>query len=311
MKKISDYCFCAVCETYFTKQMQENGCTVIQMYKPIPKPFKALRKLHFMAKIPGFRIWLNKAPVNITGKKVFVVYASDYSREFVKMLREKTDATIYFWYNNIIETDGIFHNNLKVRNLIPSSFDELDCQRYKMYYNTQYYFSSIQLPDVSICYDVSCVCKDKGRGAVLLKLENYLNSLGLKTYFHICKDNTSSDSSGINYKPQVSYDEILKIVAQSKVIIDITQDKQNGLTLRPLEAIFFGKKLITNNKSIEKCRFYSENNICVIDTENIQIPITFFSSPYEEISNDIITYYDFKQWLFRFDDVVPGEKNGN
>lgn len=40
MKKISDYCFCAVCETYFTKQMQDNGCTVLQMYKPIPKFLK-------------------------------------------------------------------------------------------------------------------------------------------------------------------------------------------------------------------------------------------------------------------------------
>ena len=158
---------------------------------------------------------------------------------------------------------------------------------------------------------MSCVWKDKGRGPVLLKLENYLNSLGLKTYFHVCRDNTSSENSGINYKPQISYDEILKIVAQSKVIIDLTQDKQNGLTLRPLEAIFFKKKLITNNQNIEKCGFYNKNNICVIDTENIQIPITFFSSPYEEIGKDNISYYDFKQWLFRFDDAIVGEENDN
>ena len=92
-------------------------------------------------------------------------------------------AVIYFWYNNIIETDGMFHDNLKVKNLIPSSFDESDCERFEMYHNTQYYFSSINLPDVSICYDVSCICKDKGRGPVLLRLENYLNSLGLRTYF--------------------------------------------------------------------------------------------------------------------------------
>ena len=101
MKKISDYCFCAVCETYFTKQMQDNGCTVLQMYKPIPKFFKALRKLHYKTKIPGFRIWLNELPKDIDSKKVFVVYASDYSREYVKMLREKTNAVIYFWYNSL------------------------------------------------------------------------------------------------------------------------------------------------------------------------------------------------------------------
>lgn len=113
----------------------------------------------------------------------------------------------------------------------------------------------------------------------------------LRTYFHICRDNTSNENSGIDYKPQISYDEILKIVAQSKVIIDLTQEKQSGLTLRPLEAIFFKKKLITNNVNIEKCRFYNKNNIYVIDTENIQIPITFFSSPYEEIGKRDLSLY--------------------
>lgn len=311
MKKISDYCFCAVGETYFTKQMQNDGCTVLQMYKPIPKPFKVLRRLYYKVKIPGFRIWLNKLPKDIADKKVFIVYASNYSREYVKMLREKTNATIYFWYNNIIETDGIFHEHLRVQNFIPSSFDECDCQRFQMYHNTQYYFSSIHLPDLPICYDVSCICKDKGRGSILLNLEKHLNSLGLKTYFHICRDNTSSKSSGIDYKPQIPYEEVLKIIAQSKVIVDLTQDKQNGLTLRPLESIFFKKKLITNNKNIENCGFYNKNNIYIIDIRNIQIPAAFFLSPYEEIEKDYVSYYDFKQWLFRFDAAILGEKNGN
>ena len=112
-------------------------------FERLPKFFKALRKLHYKTKIPGFRIWLNELPKNIDSKKVFVVYASDYAREYVKMLREKTNAVIYFWYNNIIETDGMFHDNLKVKNLIPSSFDESDCERFEMYHNTQYYFSMI------------------------------------------------------------------------------------------------------------------------------------------------------------------------
>ncbi len=69
-----------------------QGPETDQMYKPIPKFFKALRKLHYKTKIPGFRIWLNELPKNIDSKKGFVVYASDYAREYVKMLREKTNA---------------------------------------------------------------------------------------------------------------------------------------------------------------------------------------------------------------------------
>lgn len=297
---INEYVFFAVAETFFTKEMQKNNCDVVQMYKSIPKILKILRKLHYKIRLPGFKIWLNKVPNDIKDKKVCIVYASEYSTKYVEVLRQKTNAPIFFWYNNIVLTDGKFHDNININDFIPTSFDKNDCEKFSMFYNTQYYFSSIKLKDEPILYDAICICKDKGRAESLRKLEKYLNELGLKTYFHICKDSTSTNNSEIKYKSPIPYEEILKKIAQSKIIIDYTQENQEGITLRPLEAIFFKKKLITNNKALEKEKFYDKENFTIIDVDNLEIDIDFLQKPYKEINQNIVEYFDFKSWLKRF-----------
>ena len=47
----------------------------------------------------------------------------------------------------------------------------------------------------------------------------------------------------------------------SRSIIEIEDIDQNGLTLRSLESIFFGKKLITDNRDIVNYDFYKKENI--------------------------------------------------
>lgn len=50
----------------------------------------------------------------------------------------------------------------------------------------------------------------------------------------------------------ISYQENLDNIRKSKCIVDVVQKGQIGLTLRPLESLFFKKKLLTNNKCIKK-----------------------------------------------------------
>ena len=51
---------------------------------------------------------------------------------------------------------------------------------------------------------------------------------------------------------------------------------QRGLTLRSLEAMIMGKKLITNNKHIMTMPFYSSQNILIIDNNTDITNITNF-----------------------------------
>ena len=59
------------------------------------------------------------------------------------------------------------------------------------------------------------------------------------------------------------YYEYLKQIENSRIICEVVQKGQSGLTVRALEALFFEKKLITNNESIIEFDFYDSNNIFI------------------------------------------------
>lgn len=54
----------------------------------------------------------------------------------------------------------------------------------------------------------------------------------------------------------ISYQEVLKKELQANCLLDITEEGQEALTLRPYEAVCYNRKLLTNNKSIFGFKFY-------------------------------------------------------
>ena len=68
-----------------------------------------------------------------------------------------------------------------------------------------------------------------------------------------------------------------------------------------LEALFFKKKLITNNRDIVNLQFYNANNIFVLGIDKLENLKNFMDKPYENIEQKVIDYYDFNEWLKRFE----------
>ena len=91
---------------------------------------------------------------------------------------------------------------------------------------------------------------------------------------------------------------------QSKAVLDIQFSSQIGLTMRSIECIGMGVKLITTNTSIRKYDFYNENNILIIDRENPIIDWDFLDKQYEEIEEKIYEKYSLKNWI----DVILTDK---
>ena len=80
------------------------------------------------------------------------------------------------------------------------------------------------------------------------------------------------------------------------------QDGQVGLSLRAMESIFFNKKYVTTNKEIINEPFYCAENIYVLgdsqdDDEKLQ---KFLSDENNMINEQFFKYYDFEEWLKRF-----------
>ena len=92
------------------------------------------------------------------------------------------------------------------------------------------------------------------------------------------------------------------MILDTEIFLDLNQKGQTALTLRVMEAIFFGKKLITNNSEVKKLDCYSENNMLVIDPDNIDIKKIrdFLEKDYQPYEYDTLVQYDYTSWVKQF-----------
>ncbi|MCX6556605.1 MAG: hypothetical protein NTW95_04110 [Candidatus Aminicenantes bacterium] len=93
------------------------------------------------------------------------------------------------------------------------------------------------------------------------------------------------------------YSEVLKILKKSNVIIDMEHPKQRGLTMRTLEVLGAGKKLITTNKEIRCYSFFSEDRVMIIDRKKPSLRSSFFEDNGNPISSDVISRFSITHWV--------------
>ncbi|NSX22954.1 hypothetical protein HTV13_24385 [Pseudomonas putida] len=108
---------------------------------------------------------------------------------------------------------------------------------------------------------------DKGRAQRLEALGQELAALGCDIDFLIVKDDTSQESGRYFVDTGLSYEANLAKANASDVLVEINQPGQTGLTLRPLEAAFFDKKLITDNQRVRDTAFYHPDRFYVLGDE--------------------------------------------
>lgn len=286
-------------QEFHALKARERGVCVKQVYKNTPKLFKALRRLQIELKLPFTSLWISDWKKNIKDFDTVIIHASKITPPVVKYIRhENPEIRIIVWYWNPVEK-SVGLEEFKYSGIEIWSFDEHDCEKYKLKYNTQYYFNDVSLPKIDCSLEVFFVGGDKGRVGELISLKKLLDDQGISNYFHITSTGKeNSDYKGF-YSNIISYDEVLKHIASCKVIVDYLSDNQSGLTLRPLEALFFKKKLITNDNSIEKRDFYCRENIFIIGKDDFKDLKKFVEAPYREICEDVVSRYDFSEWFNR------------
>jgi hypothetical protein len=176
------------------------------------------------------------------------------------------------------------------------SFDKNDALKFGMRFNPQYFFDNMEMSKSDIIYDILFVGRDKGRRHMIDSLEKEMLAADIKTYFYIVDNNLKFRNS----RPIVPYEKYLTLLSKSKSILDIVQPGQSGLTFRPMESLFFRKKLITNDASIKTQDFYHPSNVFIVGENKVEDLKQFLATPFEDMPTDIIKYYDINSWLNRF-----------
>ena len=216
--------------------------------------------------------------------------------------RARRDTRIILWHWNKMFTSEIHPEDPICEGCELWSFDPDDCEEYFMKYNTQYYDKDNckYTPKVKVKYDVWFVGADKGRLNKLLELKEKMCEYGVRCNFHITK--SSESIPGYKYQKSISYIQNLFFLAESKAVLDFPKEGQNGLTMRPLEALFHNKKVITTSKFIKEHSFYTPNNIFIVGYDSWSGIHDFLNSPFDESIKSDLEYYELKIWIKRFEE---------
>lgn len=202
------------------------------------------------------------------------------------------DVKKYYWiWDPIKEDEKTYYRTvfetMKKEGFEPSTFDPLNANEFSLNLYKQF-FKKIEPQVKVILNDFYFIGFAKKRESQLKKL-----SLVLKEYklnFKLI----------YNARDCISYKENIDNILHTRCVVDIVQDGQIGITLRPLEALFLRKKLITNNKSIINENFYTPKNIFVIDLDDFSKIKEFIESPFSDIEDKIVKQYTVDAWLNHF-----------
>ncbi len=181
------------------------------------------------------------------------------------------------------------------------SYNLPDCRRYGYHYNSQFY--ALDLPksfaNNKIKYDLVFMGDEKGRDKILSFVYKFCDEHAINTCFNVTESDAiyNMNKSGV-FIPYKDYLE--NILNRSKAVLDVVTDMNYGLTLRPLEALYFRKKLVTNFKDIKGENFYSKENIFILGDDDLSILKEFIESPFTEISQKILDQYTSKAWYQKF-----------
>ncbi|MGV0923056.1 hypothetical protein [Empedobacter tilapiae] len=232
-----------------------------------------------------------------------IVFRADLlSDDFLTLLKQKSKKIIAYQWDGMNRYQNIF-NKIKF-------FDSFYCfdpndENENVKFLPNFYFDNLKFNKINNPkYDFIYIGYfTKERFYLLEKLSKYLIKKNYNYNFSLksfdSKDYELLENSEYITKLDTvySYNNLLDLHNNSRIILDLKVDIHDGLSFRFFEAIQLGKKLITTNSSVVNYDFYHPNNIFILADENMNELIHFIELPYIRPSNEIIKKYSFSNWL--------------
>ena len=141
-----------------------------------------------------------------------------------------------------------------------------------------------------------------------------LIKLGVKLDFNIRlrrnEQNAPSQYQCNNIKfitRDIEFDENINHINNADILVDVVNPIHNGLSFRTFEALYYEKKLITNNKTVKDYDFYHPNNILIWNGQNLSELADFLTRPFITVNTEIREKYSFNNWIKNILDISPNQ----
>lgn len=195
------------------------------------------------------------------------------------------------------------------------SFDRNDCKKYKFIFRPLFYTNLIkeckENVENNFRFDygfIGTTHSDRPKTLYLLKKFCEKNALTyfiylfvpsriMIVYYFICnKYFRQLYKAGLVHSKTIDRLTVEKTMSQTNCVVDVNHPHQIGLTMRTIEMLGLGKKLLTTNSDIVNYDFFNPNNIHVVDRRNPQFNTSFLNMSYEAIPEDVFNRYSIEQW---------------
>ncbi len=260
---------------------------------------KAHTKLHVFIKLRGVK---RKDIVICNGYSILktIDLVSQINNYKILILRDTVEKL------NVSMTEKGFlnHGEHYLSRVIPVfdkiyTFDKSDCKNFQLTYlnpflsftSSRYQLGQEQSTTDSLngfFYVGAC---DTYRENILSQMLSEFDSRNIGGEVYLVSKDKKLNVSSRFINRSLSYEENINKVRRSGVVLEINRPGQVGITLRAIEALFFGKKLITTNRDIIHCDFYSSGNIFIWGEDDLSGLSEFLSSPFNDEVKPMIDNY--------------------
>lgn len=279
---------------------QYYSADVYPLYKDLHGLQRTLFKLYEHIHFCDVTRWLEDWKYKIAEYDVIFIFDGVRGRDVIEYIRDhnKRARIIIYYINPVDFADRKAPHNYKGLDCEFYTFDPIDAKKFGIKFKPYFYPEEYMIDcdeKVSIKQDIFFVGVDKDRLGVIKALHRRFEQMNLTDKLMIVatlhKKYSRSDEKWL--AKRVPYEKIAENIKQSRAILDIVQSGQSGITLRPMEAMFYNKKLITNNIYIKEYDFYNPHNIFILQERNISELKEFLELPTIEINQEIKNKYRF------------------
>lgn len=236
-----------------------------------------------------------------TNKKydyIIIVRPDIFFDSQLKKLKSRTNNFIAYYHDSI--------NNIPRKKEVIKYFDNVysyetkDVKEHNLKFLSNFIYLDEQPKNKNTNKGAFTIMAHDFRVPVLKTLASYFKKNKYPYLFLAQSQKENEDNLIEIIKTRKNNDEVLTYLNSADIFVDIHKyNIQNGLTFRVFESLFFEKKLITTNKTIQDYDFYNPNNIYILPTNSssINIPESFFTTGYQKVPAAIYKKYHYSNWL--------------
>ena len=239
--------------------------------------------------------------------QVLVIKGSGLSVGFLEQLRARqprAEFILYQW-DSLVRVEGV-QERLPLFDRV-LTFDRRDSIANPLLkFRPSFYrepLASSGVPE-TLAIDVSFVgLLHSDRLQAVRDAEASARSSGLTTFVYLytgiltwIKLLLSGEARGVHLRP-IPYATLMEIYRRTRCILDLPHPAQSGLTMRAVEALGLGKKLITTGRDIEFYDFYAAANIDIVDANRLRIDREFVLQTAVPIPDEVRRRYSLDAWI--------------